>query len=273
MSQSPCPHAMSPMRKIYWSGNAIPCHQDSHWRFWYLSITVLTLIRLTLNTRRKPPFSSAQILSSGLLLPYTGNETRYLCFSPADAPHIVDSDLSLLLSARLFVPTIIQLTSPEEFAFFLPFLRMLVSFVPPGIATGCCCCRCHASSIDCFPVCIFYAVINIFSACSGTGSICLNPFWWKNLPGAGTLGWTQAILFFQLFEKDRDTTGTLNNMKIVKSIPELALWCSSTSSFCSTLFPVSLESLWNLATNTWASLKYKPKCSLIPPGRLKLSFS
>ena len=121
------------------------------------------------------------------------------------------------------------------------------------------------------PVCIFYAVINIFSTCFGKGSICLNPFWWKNLPGAGTLGWTQATLFFQLFEKDWDTTGTLNNMKIVKSIPELALWCSSMSSFCSALFPVSLESLWNLPTNIWASVKYKPKCSLIPPDRLKLS--
>ena len=93
---------MFPIRKVYWSGNAIPCHQDSHWRFCYLSITILTLIRLTLNTRRKSPFSSAQILSSGLLLPYTGNEMRYLFLAPVDALHIVHSDLSLLLSARLF---------------------------------------------------------------------------------------------------------------------------------------------------------------------------
>ena len=238
---SPCLPAMFPIRRIYWSGSAIPCHQDSHWRFWYLSITILTLIRLTLNTRRKSPFSSAQILSSGLLLSYTGNETRYLFLAPADALHVVDSDLSLLLSACLFVPTIIQLTSPEEFAFFLPFLWMLASFVLPRIATGCCCCRCHALFNWLLPVCIFYAVINIFSDCFGTGSICLNLFWWKNLPGARTLGWTQATLFFQLFERDRDTTGTLNNMKIVKSIEELALWYSSMSSFCSALFPVP----WN----------------------------
>lgn len=169
-----------------------------------------------------------------------------------------------------FCPTIIQLTSPEEFAFFLPFLQMLASFVPPGMAVGCCCFRCHALFNWLLPVCIFSALINTFSACFGTGSICLNLFWWKNLPGAGTLRWTQATLFFQLFEKDRDTSGTLNNMKIVKSIPKLALWCS----FNSALFPVSLESLWNLPTNTWASsLKYKPKCCLIPPGRLKPSFS
>ena len=72
---------------------------------------------------------------------------RYLFLAPVDALHIVHSDLSLLLSARLFfffLPTIIQLTSPEEFAFFLPFLQMLASFVPPGMAMGCCCFRYHA---------------------------------------------------------------------------------------------------------------------------------